>query len=200
MHPNGPARPSPRSAQTIAVHKGWSKFACFAGSEQFMTPSGSRKFRDAVGESVVVLDGNRQWTEAEVRWFGKQRLVRLTVTRGLERREIMTTAEHRWFVNPNANNGRNIEKLTTDLAPGVRLAYVAMKNKILEGLDPLLWAFAPAWCSATARDSGVRMAGCTVEPVMSSSSGARSRYARGSTGSARRASLTAKPPIETRSS
>ncbi|HEY5785064.1 MAG TPA: helicase C-terminal domain-containing protein [Microlunatus sp.] len=116
---------------TIAVHKGWANFSCFSGDERFMTPSGAQRFRDTVGHSVLVLDGNRQWTLAEIRSFGRQRLVRLNVSRGKEQREILTTAEHRWFVNPNANYERNIETLTTDLRPGDRLAYAALKNKTL---------------------------------------------------------------------
>jgi DNA polymerase-3 subunit alpha len=92
---------------------------CFIGSERFCTLGGTRTFKETVGTTQKVLgqDGcGSLWTDAEIKSFGVQRLVELTVSRDGYQKIIKTTANHRWIIP--GRNGSVLERLTSGLRSG----------------------------------------------------------------------------------
>ena len=99
---------------------------CFAGSERFSTLEGAKTFADTVGTTQKVLGRPGRgpvWVDAEIKSFGVQRIVELTVSRDGRQKTIRTTGNHRWFVM--GSNRSSVERLTTDLGPGDRLVSLA---------------------------------------------------------------------------
>lgn len=92
---------------------------CFSGDERYLTENGIKSFRETVGQKVRVLGQGGRWKDAEVKTFGKQELFKLTLRRYNEEKEILTTANHRWYVR----KGRDAEvtKITDSLSAGDRL-------------------------------------------------------------------------------
>lgn len=123
------------------VLKGWGNYACFGPDVEFITRNGLRRFRDAVGSVETVLDGDGNWTDAVIKSFGVQKIVRLTLGRGTTTRVIETTDQHRWFRQPNAD--RISEECTTaDLKAGDRLAYRGPHNRSHGNMTPSTFGIA----------------------------------------------------------
>lgn len=118
---------------SYALIKGRQNYACFAGETQVITRDGNREIRDLVGTRPTLIDGNGQWVECDVEEFGDQQIVELTVRRDGLRKTIRTTADHRWFVQKNANFVQHEEVITKDLVPGMKLAYKATHNTVKDG-------------------------------------------------------------------
>jgi hypothetical protein len=78
---------------------------CFSSETRFLTADGIRTLGDCVGTVQRVLTSNG-WSDAEIRSFGEQPLLRVTLKRGLARRVIYATSEHRWFELPAATRLR----------------------------------------------------------------------------------------------
>jgi ATP-dependent DNA helicase DinG len=108
---------------TFAKLKGISNYLCVAGETGVVTRYGVRRIIDLVGQTVELLDGESQWTPSEVREFGVQHLMKLTLRRNGRMKEVFATADHRWFVQPNANYPACVEATTATLHPGDKLAY-----------------------------------------------------------------------------
>lgn len=94
---------------------------CFSRDTRFITDNGLRSFGESCGSRVTVINSNGQWTDAEVKSFGYQNLVKLTLGRFDAVKTIYTTAGHKWFVD-NLQRTRK-EKTTAELVPGDRLAF-----------------------------------------------------------------------------
>lgn len=129
-------------APAVAVLKGWGNYACFAADVEVLTLDGVRRIGDLAGQTATVLDGDGKWVEAPFSSFGVQEIVELELQRGTERRVIATTAEHRWFVQPNANYEAATETITTDLKPGDRLKYQGPWNRTLGKMVPSTFGIA----------------------------------------------------------
>lgn len=95
---------------------------CFGGETQFITDSGTRTLRDAVGEHVRVRGVGGGWKKATVRSFGIQPLLEIILRRGESTRSVYATAGHRWFVKADASGTKRKERTTVELRPGDRLA------------------------------------------------------------------------------
>ena len=93
---------------------------CFAGSERYLTEEGTKTFVETVGTRQRVL-GVRGWTDAEIKSFGVQQLYELVVRRGRATKTILTTGNHRWFVQADGHAAVHREALTAELHPGDRL-------------------------------------------------------------------------------
>ena len=95
---------------------------CFSGDTEFITDGGIRSLAECEGQSVRVLGAGGVWTDATIHSFGEQPLLCLTIRRYGIRREIYTTAGHRWFTK-HGMSGRD-ETTTVGLKSGDRLASV----------------------------------------------------------------------------
>lgn len=111
----------------FAVLKGISNYACLAGETRVLTRHGAREIKDIAGQIHEIRDGNGQWVKAEVRSFGVQRLLRLTLNRFGFTKVLYATPEHRWLIHPNANYAEFVETTTASLRPGHKLASVAAR-------------------------------------------------------------------------
>lgn len=69
--------------------------------------------------------GRAKFVQAEVRSFGEQELMRVTLQRNGKRHEILATRKHRWFFKEGYNKNKvRVRECTTDqLVPGYRLPY-----------------------------------------------------------------------------
>lgn len=93
---------------------------CFAGETAVVTRTGIRQIRDLAADGKAVLKTRYgAWVESEVRSFGTQALLKITLSRGGATKELFATAGHRWLclANPSRNAGV-VDKTTDALAPG----------------------------------------------------------------------------------
>lgn len=96
---------------------------CFSGDTEFVTDMGTRRLRDAAGETVKVRGVGGGWTEAEIRSFGTQSLMRVTLQRNNVQRKIYATAGHRWLLKQNVSAAKS-ERITNELIPGDKMRSV----------------------------------------------------------------------------
>ncbi len=94
---------------------------CLAGETRVLTYDGPRPIRDLAGSTHTVLGSNGTWIDAPFRSFGVQPLLKLTVTRNRQRKELYATGEHRWFVRSGTDQRKRREVVTKELKPGQRL-------------------------------------------------------------------------------
>lgn len=99
---------------------------CFVGSEKFVTREGFKSFSDTQGTIQTILTENGEWKKAPVKSFGFQKVWKLTLQRQGIQKEILTTANHRWFSKSqseiNHSKGWKVRE-TKDLVEGMRLPY-----------------------------------------------------------------------------
>lgn len=95
---------------------------CFSGDTRFVTRLGLRTLADAAGERVEVLGKGGTWRWAEIRSFGRQKTYTVTVSRYGVNHTVRATADHIWFVLRGDRSNVRIEKPTSALRPGERLA------------------------------------------------------------------------------
>jgi len=105
-------------------------YHCLAGETRVLTFDGVRPIRELAGGVHRVLARNGQWVDAPFRSFGEQPLLRLTLSRNRQRKEIYATDEHRWFVRSGKSRKSEREVFTRDLKEGDRLAWVFPGCKI----------------------------------------------------------------------
>lgn len=124
---------------------GQPKWLCLGGETEVITANGTFPIRDIVGKQTLLTrdpsgTGPARWVDAEIRSFGTQPLMRIELARGLEKKEIYATPEHRWFVQTPVKmvNGvrdwKSIKTLVThDLKPGDALvrAYPQRASKVV---------------------------------------------------------------------
>lgn len=135
------------SAEGIEIPKlykmGFMHNNCFSGDEKFITNEGVKTFKETAGTNVKVFGSGKgtPWLDAEVKSFGKQKIVELTVKRNSVQKVIKTTADHRWFVRVGRNEGtKEKEMLTKDLLPGDAL--VSRYQMLQAGVRPSAFGIA----------------------------------------------------------
>lgn len=89
---------------------------CFSGDTKYITDEGVRALADDVGRQVRVLGAGGRWKDAEVKSFGRQPIVVLTIRRYGAQKIIRTTASHRWIVRKGRD--ATVDKLTHQLEAG----------------------------------------------------------------------------------
>ena len=109
---------------TFALAMGRANYACLSGETRVLTFDGAREIKDLAGGVHKLLDGNGRWVDAEVRSFGRQPLMRLTLSRNGVKKIIYATPDHRWFVKPQRDRTQCTEYETRALRRGHRLASV----------------------------------------------------------------------------
>lgn len=113
---------------------------CFAGETRFLTTAGIVSLSETAGQTVDVLTTGGNWKEATIQSFGVQPLMKLSVQRGDERREIFTTADHRWIAYASERGRRRIDQVTSALKPGARL--VSMRGSRMQNVRPSAFGIA----------------------------------------------------------
>jgi ribonucleoside-diphosphate reductase alpha chain len=78
---------------------------CFDGETRILTDKGSFAFKDIVNEKVNVRNWKGEWEEAEVKSFGQQEVLKLTLSNG---EQILTTANHLW-IQPDGSRVKTTE-------------------------------------------------------------------------------------------
>lgn len=97
---------------------------CFSGDTKFITREGSVTLEQTVGKSVEVItrDG---WKKADIKHFGNQQIVELTLSNGSRTKTLKTTENHRWIVpKHNHKSFGYVEKTTSALMVGDRIPTV----------------------------------------------------------------------------
>ncbi len=105
-------------------------YYCLAGETRVLTRDGVRPIRELAGGRHTVLTRNATWVEAPFSSFGEQRLMRLTLSRNGQYKEIHATPEHRWFVQTDGD-GSTREVTTEELRPDHHLAYVLPPEEVI---------------------------------------------------------------------
>lgn len=111
---------------------------CFAAETSYLTYDGIKLLGETAGTTQRVLantgDRGPQWVDAEIKAFGRQPLLAVTLERSspYPRRKIVhATAEHRWFVRSRRHrNSEFREVLTKDLKPGGYLRWQFPRSAI----------------------------------------------------------------------
>ncbi len=94
---------------------------CLSGDTEFVTDQGLLRFDEHVGETVNVFAADYTWRPAEVKCFGEQELVAVTMGNGTYK----ATPNHRWFIEDGSPGGK--ELTTKDLRPGMKVKYMFHK-------------------------------------------------------------------------
>jgi len=87
---------------------------CFRGDTKIITKDGLKEIGPLVGTVQEVLTVGGHWTHAPIKAFGEQNIVKLTLSRGSETKEIYTTSDHKWFVRTNGRAANLEITYTTD--------------------------------------------------------------------------------------
>ena len=96
-------------------------FHCLAGETRVLTWDGVREIRDLAGSSHRILNGHGDWVNAPFKSYGVQPLLKITVTRNRQTKELYATDGHRWFIRSGKPQNKKREVLTSDLKHGDRL-------------------------------------------------------------------------------
>jgi 3'-phosphoadenosine 5'-phosphosulfate sulfotransferase (PAPS reductase)/FAD synthetase len=128
---------------------------CLAGETEVVTREGLRPIRDLAGgghslliphQSAYGIRGYGAFAEAEVRSFGVQPLMRITMHRGRQHRTVYATAEHRWLALETKPSSRRpdgrlngyervtCERTTAQLTPGTELRSVKAQPPVKTGM------------------------------------------------------------------
>jgi DNA primase len=105
---------------------------CLAGETRVLTWEGVRPIRELAGGTHRILARDGNWVEAPFYSFGVQPLMRLTIGRNRQVKELFATAEHRWFVRSGADQRSVREVVTGELRPGQRLAWKFPESRIVK--------------------------------------------------------------------
>jgi DNA primase len=111
-------------------------FHCLAGETRLLTAEGVRQIRDLAGTTQRILTENSVWVDAPISSFGVQPLMKITLGRNGQTKEIFATPEHRWILRDR--NRTRVERTTAELRPGLSLSCVFPRNRTrtLRDLSP----------------------------------------------------------------
>ncbi|MEY2702818.1 MAG: hypothetical protein RLY43_1456, partial [Bacteroidota bacterium] len=97
-------------------------FHCLGGETGVITWDGIKKIKDIAGTTQKILTTGGHWVDAPFFYFGKQNVVKLTLSRNRQIKTIITTPSHRWFIDRDWNKIKKIkiskEKKTYELKIG----------------------------------------------------------------------------------
>lgn len=95
-------------------------YNCFSGDTRVITQCGVKTFdelsKEPAGNEIKVWTHKGRWMNANLGYYGKQKLQRVTIAYGNNRQEIRVTPNHRWLLSDNTE--------TTSLKVGDKLLKV----------------------------------------------------------------------------
>lgn len=122
----GPGGGKPKSTK-FYMNSETSTYYCFGGETKVLTRDGSRPIKELAGSMQMLLTNNpkdkrerSRWVEAEVKSFGVQSLLEVTLSKDGLRKVVRATPEHRWFTH-RAGSDKRIETTTEGLSVGHKL-------------------------------------------------------------------------------
>lgn len=86
---------------------------CFSGDTGVITDKGVFKMKDIENKSVKVINGDGNWSDVVFTNRGKQKLMKITMRRERELKEIFATPDHRWHIT-KGNYHKFVGVTTTD--------------------------------------------------------------------------------------
>lgn len=124
---------------------------CFGPETKYLTPEGYKELGQTVGTKQKVLGSNGSWINGTVKSFGRDKLLKVTLTRNSVKKTIFATPDHVWFLRPNGGGSEEPTKRvresrvkieggrrtvrTSQLEPGDRLA-ISSFNTGLSSIIP----------------------------------------------------------------
>ena len=119
---------------SILYSQGFQHSNCLAPETEFVTDQGVKTLAECAGQQVRVLGRGAGWRDAEIKSFGKQELLRVTLRRYGDTKQIDATADHLWPVRKAAGRTDYIWRRTVDLSPGTCSA--GMYGKVRHNVTP----------------------------------------------------------------
>ena len=98
FHKNGQER-----KPSFGVNGEIDKCHCFQADTKVITRDGIKSISSLCEKPVDIINGNGDWETVTFRNYGKQRLMKLTLTANEKERIIYTTPEHEWIVRNRKN-------------------------------------------------------------------------------------------------
>ena len=98
FHKNGQER-----KPSFGVNGEIDKCHCFQADTKVITRDGIKSISSLCDKAVDIINGNGDWETVTFRNYGKQRLMKLTLTANEKERIIYTTPEHEWIVRNRKN-------------------------------------------------------------------------------------------------
>lgn len=92
---------------------------CFRGDTKILTKDGIKTLGELAGKETYVFSQN-SWRKAEIKSFGEQDVVAITVRKRKTTKTFYVTKDHIWFAR-NSEKGIYREFRTEDLRPGMML-------------------------------------------------------------------------------
>jgi DNA primase len=105
-------------------------YHCLAGETEVLTWDGIKPIRELAGGTHRILGSRADWVDAPFKSYGVQPLMKITLTRNRQVKEIHATDEHRWFVRSGKDRSARREVLTKNLKGGDRLDYTFARSSI----------------------------------------------------------------------
>ncbi len=105
-------------------------FHCLAGDTRVLTWDGARPISELAGGTHRILGSRGDWIEAPFKSYGVQPLLKITLTRNRQVKELFATDEHRWFVRSGKDQRGSREVLTKNLKAGDRLVPKFPRSRI----------------------------------------------------------------------
>lgn len=112
------------SRPSAGIRKSDGLFHCFSGETKVITYEyGAIEMSSIEGLPVHIINGNGEWEEVTFTNYGKQHLMRITLSANNKKKIIYATPEHEWLIK-----GLNKKYQTQDLRVGMYLQKVIMKQ------------------------------------------------------------------------
>jgi DNA primase len=119
---------------SLSVSPGRGLFHCLAAETRLLTPDGPRAIGELAGQSVTLMTENGVWVEAPIRDFGVQVLHKITLRRNGRHKVLHATDGHRWFLRRGPGGTKGVERLTSQLKAGDRLAVTFPRSRVRLGI------------------------------------------------------------------
>ena len=148
--------------QKITLKSGILTKNCFRRDTTFWTDKGVKTFKDFEDGDIVNIRGENDWLPATIRSCGEQELIKITVGKRDEKRNIFTTANHRWICELEKDSYKI--KTTNELQVGWQLKNFYRHKKVYI-LDFQLPIATINWKVINVKHTGIKeQVWCVVEP------------------------------------
>ena len=117
---------------SAGIRKSDGLFHCFSGDTKVITREfGAVRIKDIVNQCVSILNGNGEWEFVRFENYGRQSLMKLTLSCNTKEKVIYATDKHEWIVH-----NYNTKYQTYKLKPGMYLEKCVPKLRTDIKVDP----------------------------------------------------------------